>query len=102
IHARDDQPFTASVFKTLTEPHVGDVSFFRIFSGAVANGQEVFNASRNIAEKLGHLSVSQGRDRTEVPRLHAGDIGCVAKLKNTHTNDTLSTREQPIRLPDIR
>jgi len=68
----------------------------------VANGQEVYNASRNISEKLGHLSVSQGKDRTEVPRLHAGDIGCVAKLKNTHTNDTLSTREQPVRLPDIR
>src|SRR5690242_14237167 len=65
IHARDEQPFAASVFKTLTEPHVGDVSFFRIFSGMVANGQEVYNASRNISEKLGHLSVSQGKDRTE-------------------------------------
>jgi len=102
IHARDDQPFSALVFKTLTEPHVGDVSFFRIFSGAVVNGQDVYNATRNVAEKLGHLSVAQGRDRIEVPKLHAGDIGCVAKLKNTHTNDTLSTREHPVRLPDIR
>ena len=102
IHARDDEPFSAVVFKTLTEPHVGDVSFFRVFSGAVTNGQDVYNASRNISEKLGHLSVSQGKERTEVPRLHAGDIGCVAKLKNTHTNDTLSTREHPVRLPDIR
>ncbi len=102
IHAKDEAPFSALVFKTLTEPHVGDVSFFRIFSGTVMNGQEVFNATRNTVEKLGHLSVPLGRDRAEVPRLHAGDIGCVAKLRNTHTNDTLSTREHPVRLPGIR
>ncbi|HXY29980.1 MAG TPA: elongation factor G [Gemmatimonadaceae bacterium] len=99
IHAKDDHPFTALVFKTYSEPHVGDVSFFRVFSGLVVNGQEVYNATRNVAEKLGHLSTAQGKDRTEVQRLHAGDIGCVAKLKNTHTNDTLSTRDHPVRLP---
>jgi elongation factor G len=102
IHATDDQPFTALVFKTLSEPHVGDVSYFRIFSGMVVNGQEVYNATRDIVEKLGHLSEAQGKERMEVNRLHAGDIGCVAKLRNTHTNDTLSTREHPVRLPDIR
>ncbi|HJU66022.1 MAG TPA: elongation factor G [Gemmatimonadaceae bacterium] len=102
IHANDEQPFSAHVFKTQSEPHVGDVSFFRIFSGMVVNGQEVFNATRGGVEKLGHLSVAQGRERIEIPRLHAGDIGCVAKLKNTHTNDTLSTREHPVRLPQIK
>jgi elongation factor G len=101
IHARDDAPFAALVFKTLAEPHVGDVSFFRIFSGAVTNGQDVVNATRDGAEKLNHLSVPQGKERLEVPRLCAGDIGCVAKLRNTHTNDTLSTREHPVRLPQI-
>jgi elongation factor G len=102
IHAQDDQPFAAHVFKTHSEPHVGDVSFFRIFSGMVVNGQEVYNATRSGTEKLGHLSIAQGRERVEVPRLHSGDIGCVAKLKNTHTNDTLSTREHPVRLPQIK
>jgi elongation factor G len=102
IHAADDQPFSALVFKTQAEPHVGDVSFFRIFSGMVVNGQEVYNATRNVVEKLGHLSIAQGRDRTEVQKLHAGDIGCVAKLKNTHTNDTLSTQAHPVRLPQVR
>jgi elongation factor G len=102
IHALDDAPFTSLVFKTHSEPHVGDVSYFRIFSGRVVNGQEVFNATRDGAEKLGHLSIPQGRERIEVPQLHAGDIGCVAKLRNTHTNDTLSTREHPVRLPQIR
>ncbi len=101
IHAADEAPFAALVFKTMSEPHVGDVSYFRIFSGRVDSGAEVFNATRDGAEKLNHLSVSQGKDRTEVPVLHAGDIGCVAKLRNTHTNDTLSTRQHPVRLPQI-
>ncbi|GAC1649990.1 MAG: elongation factor G [Gemmatimonadaceae bacterium] len=101
IHAKDDHPFSALVFKTVSEPHVGDVSFFRIMSGAVTNGQEVFNATRDGAERLNHLCIAQGRERLEVPRLSAGDIGCVAKLKNTHTNDTLSTREHPVRLPQV-
>jgi elongation factor G len=102
IHAVDTNPFAAQVFKTHSEPHIGDVSFFRIYSGRVSNGQEVFNATRDGVEKLGHLSVAQGKDRIEVPALCAGDIGCVAKLRNTHTNDTLSTREHPVRLPQIR
>ena len=101
IHAKDDAPFAAHVFKTISEPHVGDVTFFRVYSGTIANGAEVYNATRGVAEKLNHLSVSQGRERTEVPVLHPGDIGCVAKLRNTHTNDTLSTKEHPVRLPLI-
>ncbi len=101
IHARDDAPFTALVFKTTAEPHVGDVSYFRTFSGLVNNAAEVYNATRDGAEKLNHLSVSQGRERIEVPRLYPGDIGCVAKLRNTYTNDTLSTKEHPVRLPQI-
>lgn len=101
IHAVDTNPFAALVFKTHSEPHVGEVSFFRIFSGQVANGQDVFNATRDGVEKMGHLCVGQGKERIEVPVLHAGDIGCVAKLKNTHTNDTLSTKEHPVRLVQI-
>ena len=102
IHAEDDRPFAAWVFKTQSEPHVGDVSFFRVFSGMVTNGQDVYNATRDGAEKLSHISVAQGKERIEVPALHAGDIGCVAKLRNTHTNDTLSTREHPVRLPQVK
>jgi elongation factor G len=101
LHAKDDGPFAAIVFKTLAEPHVGDVSYFRILSGQVVSGQDVYNATRDGAEKLGHLSIACGRERIEVTRLHAGDIGCVTKLRNTHTNDTLSTREHPIRLPSV-
>lgn len=102
IHARSDAPFTALVFKTMHEQHVGEVSFFRVLSGEVANGAEVYNATRDITEKLNHISWPLGRERVEVPRVHAGDIACVAKLRNTHTNDTLSTREHPIRLPELQ
>ena len=101
IHANDNGPLAALVFKTHSEPHVGDVSFFRVFSGAMNSGQEVYNATRGHAEKMAHLAVPQGKERIEVPILHPGDIGCVAKLKNTHTNDTLSTREHPVRLPQV-
>ncbi len=102
LHATDDGPFAALVFKTLAEPHVGDVSYFRVLSGHVVSGHDVFNATRDSAEKLGHLAIPCGRERLEVAVLHAGDIGCVAKLRNTHTNDTLSTREHPIRVPTIK
>jgi len=101
LQANDDGPFVGQVFKTISEPHVGDVTFFRVWSGSVTSGAEVWNAPRETAEKLNHLSVAQGKDRDEVARLHAGDIGVVAKLKNTHTNDTLSTVDSPIVLPKI-
>src|SRR3954464_5872775 len=102
IHATDNGPIVAQVFKTASEPHVGDVSYFRLFSGSIANGDAVYNATRSTAEKLNRVAIPQGRERTETPRLHAGDIGCVAKLRNTHTNDTLSTKDHPVRLPEIR
>ena len=101
IHAVDDGPCVAHVFKTMSEPHVGDVSFFRLYSGTITNGEELYNATRSVVEKLNHLSVAQGKERFEITHLHAGDIGCIAKLRNTHTNDTLSTRQHPVRLPLI-
>ncbi len=101
LTADDDGPLAALVFKTAAEPHVGDLSFFRIFSGSVANGDEVVNASNGQTERLTHLSIPFGKERHEVARLHAGDIGVVAKLKNTHTNDTLTDREHMIKLEPI-
>ncbi len=101
LPAADDAPFGALVFKTVSEPHVGDVSVFRIFSGMVRNGQEVYNPARGAAEKLNHLSIAQGKDKIEVDLLHAGDIGVIAKLRDTHTNDTLSTQATPVVLPRI-
>ncbi len=97
----DEAPFAALVFKTISEPHVGDVSVFRIYSGNVKNGAEVWNAARNGPEKLNHLCIAQGKEKIEVPVLHAGDIGVVAKLRETHTNDSLSTPAAPVVLPRV-
>src|SRR6266571_471086 len=101
LRAEDGGPFVAQVFKTMSEPHVGDVSYFRVYSGTVKNGQDVYNAPREAVEKLNHLCVTVGKDRVEIAELHAGDIGVVAKLRDTHTNDTLSTKEHPIVLHKI-
>jgi elongation factor G len=99
--ADDGGPLAALVFKTAAEPHVGELSYFRVFSGKVANGDEVQNASDGQSEKLNHLSVPMGKERFEVPALHAGDIGVVAKLKHTHTNDTLCARGTKLALEKI-
>jgi elongation factor G len=96
-----EAPLVGRVFKTVSEPHVGDVSIFRIYSGRIKNGDEVWNAEHNVAEKLNHLSVQQGRERQEVAELSPGDIGSVAKLKDTHTGDTFSRKERPVRLPPL-
>lgn len=101
LEASDDGPLAALVFKTTTEPHVGELSFFKVMSGTIENGAEVVNASDLKPEKLGHLSIPLGRERVEVARLHAGDIGVVAKLKHTHTNDTLTTKERPLQVEKI-
>ena len=101
VKPTDSGPLVAQVFKTVSEPHVGDVSLFRVYSGSLNNGSDAYNAPRETLEKLNHLSVSQGKERMEVPMLHAGDIGCVAKLPNTHTNDTLSAKDHPVVLPKI-
>ena len=99
--AADDGPLAALVFKTAAEPHVGELSFFRVFSGKVSNGAEVVNASDGESEKLNHLGIPMGKERHEVSTLHAGDIGVVAKLKHTHTNDTLCSKGNRIVLDRI-
>jgi elongation factor G len=96
-----DAPLVARVFKTVSEPHVGDVTFFRLYRGGVRNGQDVWNAEHSVLEKLNHLTVQQGKERIELPELKEGDIGSVAKLKNTHTNDTFSLPNQPVQLPPV-
>src|SRR4029079_10147598 len=94
-------PLVGRVFKTMSEPHVGDVSIFRLYTGTLKTGEEVWNAEHSVAEKLNHLSVQQGKERQEVTELAPGDIGSVAKLRDTHTNDTFSRKDHPVRLPPI-
>jgi len=101
LKGADSGPVAALIFKTATEPHVGELSMFRIFSGSISNGTDVWNAERETSEKLAHLSIPLGKERIEVPMLHAGDIGVVAKLKDSHTNDTLCSEDRPVVLQKI-
>ncbi len=101
VPAPADAPLLGRVFKTVSEPHIGDISLFRIYRGDLKNGEEVYNTEHAIVEKLAHLSIQQGKERVEVPELREGDIGSVAKLKNTHTNDTFCRREAPLHLEPI-
>ncbi len=94
-------PFASLVFKTTSEPRVGELSYFRVFSGSVTVGTSAKNANRDAVEKLGHFAIPQGKDRDEVSELKAGDIGVVAKLRDTHTGDTLSSEDQPLTLAGI-
>lgn len=90
------------VFKTTSEPHIGELSYFRVFSGSIASGATAYNATRGGSEKLGHLAIPQGKDREEVSDLKAGDIGVVAKLRDTHTGDTLCADGDNLQLEGIK
>ncbi len=89
------------VFKTMNEPGVGELSFFRVYSGAVRSGSELFNTSRKATERIGQLFLLQGRERTPVPALAAGDLGAAVKLRDTHTGDTLCSPRLPVSLPRV-
>ncbi len=96
-----DEPFSALVFKLVTEPHVGDLTFFRVYSGRVASGDDVLNSTRQAPERIGQLFVTNGKNRTDVPELLAGDIGVTVKLRNTKTGDTLCDKKDVIVFPPI-
>ena len=102
IAPASDGRLVALVFKTITEPHVGELSYFRVFSGILKSGGEAVNANGGHVERLGHLSIMQGRERMEVEELPAGDIGVVAKLKKTHTGNSLSSKTNSVILPEIK
>src|SRR5213594_4448710 len=89
------------VFKTMSEAQFGELSFFRIYSGSVKFGSELYNTNRRSTEKIGQIYLLNGKTRTSVPSLAAGDIGAVVKLKDTHTGDTLSNAKKPLALPKV-
>jgi elongation factor G len=91
-----DAPTSAFVFKTVVDPHAGRISLFRVYSGALKSDTTVHNAGRDAAERLGTLELLQGKQQTPVPEVRAGDLGAVAKLKETQTGDTLADKAQPI------
>src|SRR5690348_12155404 len=89
------------VFKTMSEAQFGELSFFRIYSGSVKFGSELYNTTRRSTEKIGQIYLLNGKTRTSVPSLNAGDIGAVVKLKDTHTGNTLCGGKRQTSLPKV-
>jgi elongation factor G len=99
----DDGPLAAYVFKTINDRFVGTLNYFRIFSGAIHTGQSYFNATHGVEEKFNSLILMRGKEQLPVTMLHAGDIGVVAKLANTKTGDSFSSKNNPLQItrPDF-
>jgi elongation factor G len=96
-----DAPLSAFVWKTLVDPHAGRISLFRVYSGSLKSDSAIHNTSRDAAERIGSLLLLQGKTQTPVPEIQAGDIGAVAKLKDTQTGDTLADKANPIVYPPV-
>lgn len=98
---------TLLIYKTISEPNVGNVSYFKVCSGVLSKGDMLSNVDTNSHENFNHIYVSNGKDRDEVPRIIAGDLGATTKLKNSHTNNSLNekglTRKiEPVDFPSPR
>ncbi len=101
-HETDAEPVSLYVFKTVSDPFAGRISYFKVFSGVLKNDVALQNFTRNSQEKLSHIGIMQGKTPVPVPELHAGDIGTVPKLKDTLTGDTLGDKSAPIRYPRVK
>ncbi|HEY3120705.1 MAG TPA: elongation factor G [Vicinamibacteria bacterium] len=95
------EPFSAFVFKTIADPHAGRITLFRVYSGTVKADTNVHNSTRDVAERVGGLSLLQGKNQVAINEVQAGDIAAVAKLKETQTSDTLCDKASPIVYPPI-
>jgi elongation factor G len=94
-------PLTAFVFKTVSDPFVGHITMFRVFSGKLRPDSSVHNATQGTDERIGQLFALKGKEHETVSEVPAGDIGAVAKLPHTHTGDTFSTKDDPVQLPAV-
>src|SRR5947209_5736207 len=100
-HVADSDALSLFVFKTVSDPFAGRISYFKVYSGVLKNEASVQNFTRNSQEKLAHISIMQGKNAVPVNELHAGDIGAVAKLRDTLTGDTLGDKSAPIQYPKV-
>jgi len=98
---------TIFIYKTMSEPQVGNVTYFKVYSGILHTGDELVNANNRTAERFGQIFVAEGKNREQANELYAGDIGVTVKLKNSHTNNTLNVKGQdrrirPMQFPEPR
>jgi elongation factor G len=101
-HETDAEPVSLYIFKTISDPFAGRISYFKVFSGVLKNDATLQNFSRASLEKFAHISTMQGKTAVPVTELHAGDIGAVPKLKDTLTGDTLGDKSAPIQYPRVQ
>lgn len=97
--ALDHPEPVAHVFKTMAEEHFGELSFFRVYSGTLRSGMDLFNSDRKTGERIGQIYSINGKDRVIVPEAGPGEICAVVKLKDTHTGNTLCAPKHPVTLP---
>lgn len=97
----DDERFSAYVFKTIADPYIGRLNLFRVMTGKLDTTMSVYNEEKDTVEKVGRIFVVRGKEQIEVDELHSGDIGALAKLSNTSTQDTLSLKDANIIVPKI-
>ena len=95
-HASDSEPFSALAFKIMTDPFVGRLSFFRVYSGTLKSGSYVLNANKDVKERIGRILQMHANNRTEISEVYAGDIAAAVGLKNTTTGDTLCDEKHPV------
>ena len=98
----DSEPPSVYVFKTMSDAFAGRISYFKVFSGVLKDDASLQNYNRNTQEKFARIAVVQGKQLVPIPELHAGDIGAVAKLRETLTGDTLGDKASPIRYPAVQ
>ena len=100
-HPSDTEPFSALAFKVMTDPFVGRLTFFRVYSGKLSSGSYVLNSTKETKERIGRILQMHANDRTEISEVFTGDIAAAVGLKNTTTGDTLCDEKKPIILESI-
>ena len=100
-HASDDEPFSALAFKIMTDPYVGRLSFFRVYSGHLTTGSSVLNSVKNQKERMGRILQMHANHREDIEEVWAGDIAAAVGLKNTTTGDTLCDEKAPVILESM-
>ncbi|HIT22751.1 MAG TPA: elongation factor G [Candidatus Scybalousia intestinigallinarum] len=100
-HPSDSEPFSALAFKVMTDPFVGRLTFFRVYSGHLSSGSYVLNSTKDVKERVGRLLLMHANNRTEISEVFTGDIAAIVGLKNTTTGDTLCDEKNPVILESM-
>ncbi len=100
-HPSDDEPFSALAFKVMTDPYVGRLTFFRVYSGKLTSGSYTLNSTKNTKERIGRILQMHANNRKEITEVYTGDIAAAVGLKNTTTGDTLCDEKKPVILESM-